>query len=353
LLTETALRCVASEARLRVLPFEIGCVLWTEILAKCASSVLYHQPSWLKLLRRSYGFSLHLAALEENRGVVAACVLARTRNPVAHRFVALPFSDYCPPLARDEDAGTRLLSALAEQASPGAAFEIRGLSGAGRWHTVERFAIWTRRLDCGLATVERELATNYRRNLRRAGRENITVTRGSDEEHLRRFYHLHLLTRRRFGLPAQPWRFFKLARALLSSSQGLDVWLASRGGKDVASAVLISSGNTVYYKWGARAPGDDSRANHLLLWNAIEDYASRAEEIDLGRTDASNQGLMRFKKELGATATSLPYSYYPQAPDHISSETLAGTRKSLATVWSHLPVFATRMIGRVVYRYLA
>ena len=117
--------------------------------------------------------------------------------------------------------------------------------------------------------------------------------------------------------------------------------------------MLLSAGNTVYYKWGARSPGDDSRANHLLLWNAIEDYSSGKHLLDLGRTDTRNHGLMRFKKELGANATSLPYSYYPRAPYEVSPEVMGGARKSVTAVWSHLPVFATRLLGRAVYRYLA
>jgi lipid II:glycine glycyltransferase (peptidoglycan interpeptide bridge formation enzyme) len=212
---------------------------------------------------------------------------------------------------------------------------------------------WTLRVEDGLTAVERGLSANFRRNLRRALRENITICRGAGKDYLRRFYRMHLLTRRRFGLPAQPWRFFKLLGEIFASSTDLDIWVARRGGRDVTSVVLLSAGDKVYYKWGARRPGDDSRANHLLLWNAIEDHSSRADLIDLGRSDTSNHGLMRFKKELGAAAASLPYSYYPQIPNQVSAEALDSAHKSVAAVWSHLPIFATRLLGRAVYRYLA
>lgn len=336
-----------------MLPFEEGRAIWTEMRTKCATTTLYHHHSWLELLNRAYGFSLHLVTLEENRGVVAACILARTKTPLVRRFVSLPFSDYCPPLSLDDEAAKRLMKALMERAFPAAALEVRGIGAAEGWHCAERFVNWTLRFEHGLTTVERGLSPNFRRNLRRAVRENITVCRGAGEDYLRRFYRMHLLTRRRFGLPAQPWRFFKLVREIFGPSNDLGIWVASRGGRDVASVVLLSAGNKVYYKWGARRPGDDSRANHLLMWNAIEDHCSRAHMIDLGRTDTRNHGLMRFKKELGANATSLQYSYYPRAPNQVSAEALDGVHKSVAAVWSHLPIFATRLLGRAVYRYLA
>jgi len=344
---------VKNDRRIRVLPFDEGRPIWTEMLTKCTTATLYHQDSWLELLNRTYGFALHLATLEENACVVAACILARTKVPLRRRFVSLPFSDYCPPLALNDHAALGLMEALAHRSFPGAAIEVRGAGAAPGWHRAERFVNWTLHFEPGLAEVERQFSMNFRRNLRRAARENIVVSRSSAEDYLRRFYRMHLLTRRRFGLPAQPWRFFILLREIFAPSNDLEIWLASRGGKDVAGAVIIRAARAVYYKWGARQPGDDSRANHLLMWNAIEYYCSRTDMIDLGRTDVGNSGLMRFKKELGASATSIPYFYHPHAPKQVSAEALGGARKSVAAIWKNLPIFATRFLGRAIYRYLA
>jgi hypothetical protein len=128
--------------------------------------------------------------------------------------------------------------------------------------------------------------------------------------------------------------------------------MASDNGEDVASAVFLGDGDVIHYKWGARRLNHRSNANHLLFWNAIEEFAPRARSMDLGRADTRNQGLMRFKAELGATLSPLPTSYYPRAPRHVSAEVLTGGRAILAAILSRMPVFATKIAGRVAYRYL-
>jgi hypothetical protein len=335
--------------------FDEGRAMWNEMLTRCPTATLYHQNTWLELLERAYGFRLHVVTLEDLRYVVAACVFARIKTPLLRRrFVALPFSDFCPPLALSEDAELRLMQAMKRRTYPGAALEVRGVGiPAEGWECVERFVNWTLSLEPGLTTIERGLSTNFRRNLRRAARENIVVSRGSGEDYLQRFYRMHLLTRRKLGLPAQPWRFFKLLHEIFAASNDVEVWVASRSGRDIAGTVMLRTGKQIYYKWGARRPGDDSRANHLLIWNALEEYCSNAESIDLGRTDIRNDGLMRFKKELGASASTIPYSYSPRAPQEISAEALSGARKAAATIWRNLPVSAARLLEQAFYRYLA
>jgi hypothetical protein len=74
--------------------------------------------------------------------------------------------------------------------------------------------------------------------------------------------------------------------------------------------------------------------------------------LDLGRADVRNAGLMRFKGELGATASPLPSSFYPRAHQGVSSEVLSGNCAVLAKVWSRLPLSVTRLGGAMIYRFL-
>jgi lipid II:glycine glycyltransferase (peptidoglycan interpeptide bridge formation enzyme) len=137
---------------------------------------------------------------------------------------------------------------------------------------------------------------------------------------------------------------------------GRDValWIASQNGKDVSSAVFLRDGDIAYYKWGARLPGHQSSANHLLFWGVIEEFVSQGvHTLDLGRADIRNQGLTRFKKELGAVAEPLPYSFYPRVPASVSPEMLTGTGRFVSKVWARLPIVATKILGGAIYRFLA
>lgn len=339
-----------STSQLRLRPFGEDRALWHELLNSVPGATLYHRDPWMQLLARAYGLSLWLATLHRDTSVVAGCVFARV--PLSRRFTSLSFSDACPPLAKEPGADRRLLDALVAQAPSHRSYEVRGIGGVAGWETVECFANWRLGLDQPLARIEKGLAVNFRRNLRRASRETIKIDHGSGIDLLERFYAMQVESRRRLGLPAQPWRFFELAREIFAVEGNFEVWMARENGEDSASAVFLGDGDVIHYKWGARRPNRRSNANHLLFWNAIEEFAPRARLLDLGRADVRNQGLMRFKAELGASVSPLPSSFYPRAPRHVSAEVLTGGRAILARIWSRMPMFATQMAGRVVYRFL-
>jgi hypothetical protein len=84
-----------------------------------------------------------------------------------------------------------------------------------------------------------------------------------------------------------------------------------------------------------------------------ERHAERARALDFGRTDSRNHGLSRFKREIGAEAFALPYSYFPTAPSVTSAENLTGLWQTASRVWRVLPLPVSRVINNVAYRYLA
>jgi Acetyltransferase (GNAT) domain len=324
--------------------------LWNDLSRTLPGATLYHRDHWIELLTRAYALPLWLATLHNGDTIVAAGVFARA--PLSGRFISLPFSDTCPPLAQRPEAAQHLLQALMEHSPSRRTYEIRGIAGEPPWETVECFVTWALNLDRLLAQIEKTLAVNFRRNLRRASQQPIKIERGSGINLLERFYALQLATRRRLGLPPQPWRFFELAREIFAAEGKFEVWIAQDNGNDTAGAVFLRDGDVVHYKWGARRPSLPSLANHLLLWNAIEEFAPHARILDLGRTDVRNQGLMRFKKELGASASPLPSAFYPKAPRQVSSESLSGASSIAAQIWRRLPIFATELGGRILYRFL-
>jgi hypothetical protein len=331
-------------------PFNQNSGPWQELLSISPDATLYHDDAWIALLRRAYGYPLWLATLHRDGAVAAGCVFARVS--ASRRFISLPFSDTSPPLIRQPDDSRWLLDALAKHAPPHRFYEVRGIGGMAPWETVQCFANWRLELDRPLAQIEGALSTNFRRNLRRASQQAISIERGSSSDLLKRFYAMQLESRRRMGIPPQPWHFFKLVREIFVAENSFEVWIANEKGTDVASAVFLSHRDVIHYKWGARRPDHRSHANHLLFWNAIGDFTHRARVLDLGRADVRNEGLTRFKRELGASAIPLPSAFYPRAPRQTSGEVLTGAWAILAKVWRRLPIFATQLGGRALYRYL-
>jgi GNAT acetyltransferase-like protein len=325
---------------------------WEFLAERHPAASIYHSTRWLELLRRAYGFHLLVALIQSCSQTLAGCVFARSQNPFARRLIAMPFSDRCDPLAFDSRAQELLLTMLA--ADPRVrACEIRGIEGLAPWHTVSCFQDWEVDVSAPSSRLQPRLATNFRRNLVRAQRRAIRVERGRGLSLLSRFYLMHCESRRRQGMPVQPASFFCLVRDLFAPSSDFDIWIASEGNADLAAAVTLRDRDRVYYKWSARAAADSAGAGHFLVWSIVEAIATSAQFLNLGRADLRNHGLNRFKRELGAVAAPLPYSFVPHVPRRVSPEVLSGWHALAAGVWRRMPPRMCRTIGSLTYRYLS
>ena len=219
-----------SPPRLSLLPMDSCREVWQALAHRCPQSSIYHELEWQRVLHSAYGLNFQAAVLEQDDyGPIAGCVFARARNPFSRRLIALPFSDYCAPLEVETGGCAALLEALAARLSvAGEACELRGATAPAPWVVDDRFRHWKLDLGVGVKAVEQAMDRNFRRQIRRAREAGITVSYGASTDYARRFYRLHLENRRRLGLPAPPWRFFRLVAEILGASGRFEVWLARR-----------------------------------------------------------------------------------------------------------------------------
>lgn len=134
----------------------------------------------------------------------------------------------------------------------------------------------------------------------------------------------------------------------------LEIWVAWRGTVAVASIMTLRYRNTVVYKYGC-----SDEAYHklgaipFLLWNAMR----RAKEdgvtlFDMGRSDFLDEGLIYFKDRWASTRTVMNYWRYPGNNSKISLTDSRSARLARRML-GHLPAFALRALGEVVYRHSA
>jgi lipid II:glycine glycyltransferase (peptidoglycan interpeptide bridge formation enzyme) len=152
--------------------------------------------------------------------------------------------------------------------------------------------------------------SSTQRKIQRALREGLTYTEGSDASALDSFYRLLVLTRQRHHLPPQPKSWY---RNLIECFGGdLKIRLALKDARPVAGMLTLRYKDTLVYKNG----GSDSRfhnlgAMHLLYWESIRDAKNLGlRTFDLGRTDAEQAGLIKFKSRWGAKQSTLTYTLF-------------------------------------------
>jgi len=350
-----ALHDTAPEAeRVTIVPLELAGARWREFADAHPAATLYHGAPWAEVLGRAYGFRILVAMAERGREVSAGCLLSSSKIPFAGRFIGLPFSDSAAPLSVNAQAAAALLRGLAVAAPRRrASFEIRGTAAPAPWQTSECFRQWSIDVARPFAELERDADRNFRRQVRHALAQGVAVETGDSEAMMQRFYRLQLETRRRLGVPPQPWRFFAAVHEVFAARGALEVWIAARDGRDLAAVVVLRERDALYAKWSARASHGADGASHLLFFSMLKRYAGHAARLDLGRTDARNAGLARFKEEMGAAASVLPYSYFPRIPQRANAEDPERATGMLARVWRRLPLPFTRAIGATAYGFFA
>jgi len=327
-------------------------------VAKHPVATPFHHPDWAQLIADCYGFRGFALVTRDATGAIRAGLpMVEVRHlHTAPKWVSLPFTDYCPPLASAPKEHEELAAAL-EQASFAVGVrrvEVRGpLAGSASGATALRHVL-------ALSDDPAEVYAGFhrsqvKRNIRRAEREGLTVRLATRPEDLvGTFYRLHLRTRRRQGVPVQPRRFFRLLWDNVINTGLGSVLIVEASAQPIAAAVFLAWNGTVIYKFGASDAAFWSlRPNHVLFWHAIRVACEEGYRwFDFGRTDVGQSGLRDFKLSWGATEESLVYRMLGGKPEQVSVGDGMATRV-LGPVIRHGPLLVCRAVGETLYRYVA
>jgi CelD/BcsL family acetyltransferase involved in cellulose biosynthesis len=343
-----------SECAVRGRVLELDDPRWQELVRTAPGTVPFHEPAWAKLLAECYGYRPFVVALENGAGITAGLPVLEVPTLFGgKRWVALPFTDHCAPLARNGEGS--LIRALdnARRAAAVSRLEVRAPLAGDDVHANVAGVIHVLDVEPDPDAAFAKFKPPVRRHVRKAERSGVTVRMGTTAADLTEtFYRLHLQTRRRQGVPVQPRRFFTLFwERLLERGHGF-VLVASAGGEDVAAAVFLTGNGTVIYKYGA----SDERAwplrpNHVLFAHAIR-WASENgyRTFDFGRTELDQDGLRAFKAGWGARELPLRYAVLADERPSPSRGRLGGVAHR---VIQSSPQWVCRGAGELLYRYAA
>lgn len=292
---------------------------WEHFVASHPRASIFHDPRWLEALRRTYGFTpLVYTTANTSEPLRDGIVFCPIRSWITgKRLVSLPFSDHCDLLADSDKSCGDLIHRIENSLNRGFRYaEIRSTHSTEtrlpeHWHPSTRFL----HHSISLQPTPNELFRSFhkdciQRKIRRAEREGLQYTSGHSEELLDSFYGLLLRTRRRHRLPPQPFRWFQTLLACMGDRATIHT--ALKGKKAVAAILTLKHQRTLTYKYGCA----DERYNSLggmpfLFWLVIQHAKSdNIDTLDLGRSEADNQGLVHFKERLGARRSQLTYWTY-------------------------------------------
>jgi len=334
---------------------------WDELVGRHRNASIFHTSGWLRSLQRTYGFApLAFTTCPEPESLRNAVVMCRVRSWLTgNRLVSLPFSDHCDPLVEDGEELRALCESVKQYRARGGwkYAELRpAISGpavAASFQAADSYYLHRLDLRPSADDLWRGLhPDSIQRRIRRAEGERLVYEESRGGALLGKLYHLLGLTRQRHLLPVQPLSWFRNLIDCLGSAVCIRV--VSKDGEPAAGILTLTHGRTVVYKYG----GSDARHHRFggmpyLFWKMIQDAKQAgAEELDLGRTDRDNSGLVVFKERWAAQRSELMYWRSPPRPASQrgpSPERFRWIRRA----FFGLPLGLRQATANLLYRHLA
>lgn len=332
---------------------------WDQLVASHPRASVFHQQGWLKALAITYGYRpMVLTSTQPGSPLSNGIVFCEVRSWITgNRLVSLPFADHTESLLNEMDDSSVFTEWMrAERLRHKWKYiELRPLSWESRtgspFFESQSFWFHTLSLEPSIEQLFQGLhKSSLQRRIRRAEREHLLYEKGCSEGLLNDFYRLLMITRRRHRLLPQPRVWFQNLVACMSPN--VEIRLVRKGTIPIAAILTLSHRRTVVYKYGC----SDEKFHHLagmpfLFWKLIEESKTAgAEQIDFGRTDLDNEGLIEFKDRFGTTRRRITYLRYPESIGEkgVVATYLPATRR----LFSVLPDALSSMAGRMLYRHV-
>lgn len=331
---------------------------WDASVRHCPQASFYHSAAWARVLHDTYGyrpFYLLISAGGLPRAVLP--IMEVQSRLTGRRGVSLPFSDDCEAASKDRAAFQGLFR-VAQALGDERGWRYLECRGAGALLPGARTSVTYFGHRVRLTADEELLFSSFdgavRRAIRKAWRSGLSVEVSDSPQAVRDFYELFCLTRKRHGLPPQPFLFYEnIRRHVLAEGRGTIV-LVRLHRRPVAAAVFFHGPDSVVMKFAASdLRFQHLRINNLALWTAMKHYARAGyQTMDFGRTALTNDGLRSFKRRWGASERLISYHRFDLRENAfvLSRAQPAPTQELLFKV---LPVSVSRIAGVLFYRHMA
>lgn len=335
---------------------------WQTLLAYQPSTI-FHSPQWLSVLADTYGFAPQAVLAFDRHGFpLAGMPFCAVPDLTGQRLVSLPFSDFCDPLAVNQEQWEQLLEPLAAENCP---LIIRcvhnNLPLADSRFQPVKFASW-HGLDLTppIDRLWERLHSAARRAVRKAQQQGVVVAVAHDPSALRAFFEMHLGVRKhKYRMLTQPFAFFEaIWRRLIEPGLGF-LLTANLDGQIIAGVLYLQWQQTLFYKFNAsRSELLIDRPNDLLIWEGIQEGQSRGcKFLDFGLSDLDQEGLLRFKRKFADREKTISFLRF--VPTASAARLMPASQRQLFSQLTALfteesvPDAITERAGDLLYRYFA
>jgi len=338
----------------------INDIKWEELLPKDNYKYFFYNSNWANTLINCYNFKPYYLIIKKEKNIQAIAPLLEINSFITgKRAVSLPFTDYCEPFLVSKDFSSDFWDILIKygKEKKWKYIELRGGENyfdlnKSYLYYLEHYLDLSKTID----VIYSGFKDSCKRNIKKAKQSGIIIKTSIKYEDLKKFYNLNLITRKKHGIPPQPFSFFKsIHENIFKNNKGI-IFLAEFENKCIASYVFFYDEflKTAIYKFGASDPKYlYTRANNLIIWEAIQFFKSKNfKHFLFGRTSIDNDGLIQFKNNWTEDIKKIYYFKYDLKKDKfLKSE--AKDFHFYNKIFNKFPIFLLKFIGEKLYKHIA
>jgi CelD/BcsL family acetyltransferase involved in cellulose biosynthesis len=340
---------------------------WDAFVEHSRFGLIYHLSGWRRVLTDAFPHidGRFLALRGEDGQIVAGVPVYSVKSwLLGNRVSSVPFAPFCDPLIESADQFERLLPELERlrRRDRNRFVEIRSaktsdilarLSLVGRSHYKHHYLQLDRDPQALFATFSK---SSIRQKAMKASREGVVVEDVEGDSALKTCYVILSDTRARLSLPMLPYRFFEAMQRHLGRRH-LKMLLAIHQGKPVACHVILRFKDTWISEHSGSNDDANSGVNQLLYWETIKRAIKNGATIfSFGRTSATNEGLLSYKRRWNAIEEDLvDFTLAPEgraAADSIVAREHSTSYKVVRAILARAPRPLYHAIGGYCYRHL-
>lgn len=340
-------------------------VRWNKFVEKHPLGCVFHHSAWKEVVEKTFPQvkPLYLVVEDTDGRILGGAPFFLVKSWLSgSRLVSLPFSLYCDPLVDSQKIFKLLVETILwKQRELGISFvEVRtrftsGLFQDIRFKEFRGYKNHTLSLDPDLEILKKSFhRTCVRQRINRAKKSNLTVMEASSEADMWTFYQLHCMTRKKYGIPPQPYQFFRNMWEILYPQKMLGVLIARYGNQSVSALLFLKYKKRIHAEYiGTDATFLNYSPNILLFWKAIQkSKADGYKYFDFGGSYANNIPLINFKKRWGTVEEEISYYYIPDIKGLSAEVEKSKKYRILTQVSCKLPDRLFRWMGHFLYYHL-
>lgn len=337
---------------------------WDAFVMTHQHGTIYHHSIWKELIQRTYGYTSYFLMLEDlQKNILGILPLFHVRSWLTgNRLVSIPFAHACGPLAYSSESVGKLVDYAVRYARDEKSdyLEIRTQGNTAALSSSDLvkhsyFSSFVLQLNTDPLSLWPKFGKkSIQYSIKKAQKSDISIVSAESFHELEAFYELNLKTRRKHGMPPQPFSFFENLWTLLGMEGMAKVLMAEHKGEYIAGIMWFAFKDTIIYMYNVSEQEYLHLCpNHLLLWEAIQ-WACRSgyRLFDFGRTSPDNQGLWNFKRRWGTNEVPITHYYWPHIAGPASTEESSIKFQILTSFWRRLPVILTRAFAPYLYKHL-